>query len=315
MAGAYAFAEVPTHEDGLAAPVGVGANRREETKSALAVGVSLAAARLAESRANHAVSFHNDDACAADLAVQKARDVVFDVDAAQSNARSNDDGDGDDVDAPDTKNKRDFLSQVHASALEVARAKSKVYDRAREQFTERERHLADLASQHTQRVVDAAHRKRANHVEWLRQDATRRNKNAIAEEEAHAEWYRQAERVRAFEMAKMDLESGRGGGGSRVGDENGHGNGPGGTIRKMLLPAKWLWEKWGGARTAAEPGEGECVPDGGEKAYVASTFVVTHTPKSVHPPYTHVVGFFFSLPYSQSLSRTNPSLRQRNACR
>ena len=103
--GEYAFADVPTHDDGLDAPPSVGANRREETANAFAVGASLAAAKLADARAKHAVSFHSANQNAADAAVQRARDFVFDAD-----------------DAPNS------LAQLRSSAMDVARAKAKVFE-------------------------------------------------------------------------------------------------------------------------------------------------------------------------------------------
>lgn len=105
MAGEYSFAEVPTYEDGLAAPPSVGANRREEKERALAVGAGIAAARLADARGKHALSFHSDGHNDAEAAVQKARDFIFDAD-----------------DAPNS------LAQLRASAMEVARARAKVHE-------------------------------------------------------------------------------------------------------------------------------------------------------------------------------------------
>ena len=103
--GQYAFAAVPTHDDGLSAPPSVGANRRADHENAFAVGASIAAAKLAEARAKHAVSHHSQTNNDADAAVQKARDFIFDAD-----------------DAPNS------LAQLRASAMDVARAKSKVHE-------------------------------------------------------------------------------------------------------------------------------------------------------------------------------------------
>ena len=114
-------------------------------------------------------------------------------------------------------------------------------EEAREHLTERERHLAAVKSEQNKRVMDAAERKRANHAEWLRQEANRRNKSAKHEEQQRMSWYHQAERVRQFEIAKMDLESGDG-----DGDVGPSGGGGGGFIKKTLLPVAWLWETWGG---------------------------------------------------------------------
>lgn len=105
MAGEYSFAEVPTYDDGLAAPPSVGAKRREEKENAFAVGARIAAAKLAEARGKHALSFHSDNNNDAEAAVQKARDFIFDAD-----------------DAPNS------LAQLRASAMDVARAKAKVYE-------------------------------------------------------------------------------------------------------------------------------------------------------------------------------------------
>ena len=76
-------------------------------------------------------------------------------------------------------------------------------------------------------------------------------------------WYQQAERVRQFEVAKMDLESGSGDGDVGSGGNGDHGRGGGGGgegfIKKTLLPVAWLWETWGGkvVHSSTPPGSHE----------------------------------------------------------
>ena len=223
--GEYAFADVPTHDDGLDARPSVGANRRAETENAFAVGASIAAAKLADARAKHVSTFHSSINNEADAAVQKARDFIFDAD-----------------DAPNS------LAQLRASAVEVARAKSGAFEEVRDHVHERERHLADARSEQNRRVLDAADRKRAIHAEYLKQEANRRNKTAAAQEAERMTWYHQAERVRQFEMAKMDIESGNGAG---------PGAGEEGFIKKTWLPVRWLWETWGDAAFEGQDGAGK----------------------------------------------------------
>ena len=114
--GQYLFAETPTHDDGLDTTPNVNPRAREETANAYALGASTAAAKLADSRAKHLLqSFESEKKNNADRALQRAREVVFDA-----------------HDAPTS------LSSLRNSAMELARANSKVYEEAREHFAERE---------------------------------------------------------------------------------------------------------------------------------------------------------------------------------
>ena len=220
--GTYAFADVPTHADGLARAPSSGSRRDAETASAVSVGKVLAAARAADGRVVNLTVVGSEAADDAARAMQRARDAVFEPD-----------------DAPAS------LAELRASAMDVARAKSRVFEEAREHLDERERHLADVALHHQRRVTEAADRRRATHAEWLRQEADRRNKTAAANEKRGMSWYAQATQVRAFEHAKMDVESGGGLGGTGSGGMN-----------KTLLPVRWLWETWGMRPTGAGIGGG-----------------------------------------------------------